>query len=451
MPNRPENTLENPEKNGYFHGYFFKNKNDRMAEKILRDVNCKTARPADKPYRLRDGGGLYLQVRPTGGKYWQYRYARADGKDGLVQLGPYPKFTLEEARKLRDQQRDILKSGADPAASRKRLKARRAAEAAKLMTFKQCATSFIASHSAGWRNPKHEQQWTNTLTTYAYPVIGELLPDQVDTDLVLRVLEPIWATKNETASRLRGRIEAALDWAKARGLRDGENPARWRGHLDQLLPKPSKVQKPQHHAAMRYESVNEFCCTELRLESGSAARALEFLILTAMRTNEVLGAQWSEIDLDAAVWTAPAERMKGKKEHRVPLSTAVVALLKTLPRIDGCDYLFEGRRAGRPLSNMALLMLLRRMGHNDMTAHGFRSTFRDWAAECTAFPNEVAEMALAHTIEDKTESAYRRGDLFTKRRKLMQAWSDYVQSSAKRAAKGKRSGHPSDTTQQVNT
>ncbi|MBF4089045.1 site-specific integrase, partial [Burkholderia pseudomallei] len=299
-------------------------------------------------------------------------------------------------------------------------------DAARALNFKQCATAFIEARSAEWVNPKHTQQWTNTLSTYAYPIIGALRPADIDTDLVRKVLEPIWLTKNETASRVRGRIESVLDWAKVRGLRDGENPARWSGHLDQLLAAPGKVQKPKHHAALPFTEIGAFVA-ELRGMVGTAARALEFTILTAMRTGEVIGARHDEFDADAQLWTVPAERMKAKRAHRVPLSSSALELLKTLPTSVDSPVVFEGMRARRPMSNMAMLQVLERMKRGTLTVHGFRSTFRDWAAECTPFSNEVVEMALAHAIRDKTEAAYRRGDLFEKRRTLMQAWADYIE------------------------
>lgn len=302
---------------------------------------------------------------------------------------------------------------------RKREKARRKIESARLMTFKQCAEAYIEARSAEWENPKHAQQWTNTLKTYAYPIIGALRPVDIDTDLVLRVLQPIWLTKNETASRLRGRLESVMDSAKARGLRDGENPARWSGHLDQLLSAPAKIQKVIHHAALPYVEIGEFF-NQVRSHVATSARLLEFTILSATRTGDSLLAQWTEFDMAASTWTIPPTRTKAKREHRVPLSSSVVALLKALPTFGGDGFVFEGMKEGKPLSNMAMLTLLARMKRDDLTTHGFRSTFRDWAAECTAFPNEVAEMALAHAIKDKTESAYRRGDLFEKRRALMQ-------------------------------
>lgn len=396
-----------------------------MAESLLRDLQCRNAKPRESAYRLRDGGGLFLHVKPNGLRYWQFRYTKPDGREGLVQVGPYPRVTLEAARTARNELKAAVSRGDDPAIARKQDKARRKVEAARSLTFQQCATEFIKARSAEWVNAKHTQQWTNTLKTYAYPVIGSLRPQDIDTDLVLRVLQPIWTKKNETASRLRGRIENVMDWAKVRGLRDGENPARWSGHLDQLLAAPSKVQKGGHHAALPYADIGPFM-QELQAANGTAARLLEFTIITAVRTGESLYADWTEFDLDAMLWIVPAERMKTKREHRVPLSTAAVVLLTKLPTFGATGLVFEGTKEGRALSNMAMLAVLKRMKRGDLTTHGFRSTFRDWAAECTAFPNEVAEMALAHAIRDKTESAYRRGDLFEKRRALMQAWSDYI-------------------------
>lgn len=396
-----------------------------MAESLLRDLQCRNAKPRTTPYRISDGGGLALLIKPNGLKYWQYRYTKADRREGLIQLGPYPRVTLEAARAARNEQRTALARGDDPAIVRKQEKVRRRVETARSLTFKQCAESYIKARSAEWSNPKHTQQWTNTLTTYAFPVIGSLRPADIETDLILRVLEPIWLAKNETASRVRGRIENVLDWAKVSGLRTGENPARWSGHLDHLLSAPSKVKKSKHHAALPYDEIGPFM-TLLRANTAAAARLLEFTILTATRTGDSLHATWAEFDLSVPVWTVPAERTKARREHRVPLSSAAVALLKSLPTFGGAGVVFEGVKEGKPLSNMAMLALLERMKRDDLTTHGFRSTFRDWAAECTPFANEVAEMALAHAIRDKTESAYRRGDLFDKRRELMQAWAEYI-------------------------
>jgi integrase len=298
------------------------------------------------------------------------------------------------------------------------------------MTFRQCAEAYMAAHEASWKNAKHRGQWVSSLIHYAYPVFGGLPVQAVDIGLVMKVLDPIWQSKTETASRLRGRIETILDWATVRRYRSGENPARWRGHLDKLLPARAKLQKVQHHTALPYAELPGFMA-ELRAQSGMGARALEFAILTATRTSETLNARCSEIDLDRRVWTIPVERMKAGREHRVPLSSRAVALLKSLRHKDMDPdglWVFPGSAPGKPLSSMAMLMTLRRMKRGDLTAHGFRSTFRDWAAERTNYAREVAEASLAHTLGDKVEAAYRRGDLFEKRAHLMDAWAKYCAS-----------------------
>jgi integrase len=292
------------------------------------------------------------------------------------------------------------------------------------MTFRQCAEAYVAAHKAGWRNAKHARQWTSTLATYAYPVFGSLPVQRIDVGLVMKVVEPIWQTKTETAGRLRGRIENVLDWASTRGYRQGDNPARWRGHLENLLPKRGKVRKVRHHPALPYQEIGTFMAA-LRSQEGIAARALEFAILTAVRTGEAIGAVWDEIDLRAKTWTIPAERMKGGLAHRVPLSDAVVAIVESMKPLANARFVFPGTRAAKPLADSALADALKRLARDDLTVHGFRSTFRDWAAETTAFPREVAEMALAHVVGNKVESAYRRGDLLEKRRLLMDAWATY--------------------------
>jgi integrase len=325
-----------------------------------------------------------------------------------------------KARELRKQVLD----GEDPIAARDARHQAAAMASATGMTFQACAEAYIEAHRAGWRNPKHAAQWPSTLQTYAYPVFGSLPVQAVDTGLVMKAVEPLWATKTETASRVRGRIESVLDWAAARGYRDGQNPARWRGHLENLLPARSKVARVEHHAALPYAEIAEFMA-ELREQEGVAALALELTILTAARTGEVLGARWDEINPDGGLWIVPAERMKAGREHRVPLSDAAMKIIEKMAAIRLSDYIFPGQRTSRPLSQMAMLMLLRRMGRGDLTAHGFRSTFSDWCAEQTNFPSEVREMALAHTVSDKVEAAYRRGDLFQKRRELAEAWSQY--------------------------
>lgn len=371
-----------------------------------------------------DGGGLYFRVTPTGGRSWVFRYM-VDGRRRDMGLGPYPDITLAAAREKATTLRRQKLDGVDPLAAKAATRGAARLAAAKAMTFRQCAEAYIGAHKAGWKNPKHAKQWPSTLETYVYPVFGEVPVAGIDTALVTKSIEPIWTTKPETASRVRGRIESILDWATARGFREGENPARWRGHLENLLPTKMKIHRVEHHAALPYAEIGAFM-TELRKQKGLAAQALRFAILTAARTGEVLGATWLEIDLSNHLWTIPAERMKAGKEHRVPLSAEAVAILSeirsTVHDINGAG--FPDNRIFR-LSNMALLMLLRRMGRSNLTTHGFRSTFRDWAAEQTNFPSEVAEMALAHSVSDKVEAAYRRGDLFEKRRQLAEEWAKF--------------------------
>tara|TARA_R110000787_G_scaffold83794_4_gene180069 strand:- start:862 stop:1830 length:969 start_codon:yes stop_codon:yes gene_type:complete len=306
------------------------------------------------------------------------------------------------------------------------------ATAAKRTTFQEAAEAFIAAHESSWANPKHRQQWTNTLATYAYPEIGPLAVGDVGLAHVLKILEPLWSTKTETATRIRGRIAQVLDAAYARGQIDGpwQNPARWRGHLDKLLAKPSRVAKPAHHKAIAVDEVGAFM-VRLRSVEGMGAKALEFAILTAARSGEVRGAKWSEIDMDKGLWTVPADRMKAGREHRVPLSAAALALLKALPRMGGTDQAFPAPRGG-PLSDMTLSAVMRRM-KAQAVPHGFRSTFRDWSAERTAYPSEVCEMALAHAVGNKVEAAYRRGDMLDRRRRLMADWATFL---AKPQAKG---------------
>jgi integrase len=370
-----------------------------------------------------DGGGLFLQVSATGSKSWVFRFKEA-GRLREMGLGPTHTIGLADARQRAQDCRRARLDGRDPIEGRRAERMAAKFDAAKAMTFKASAERYIAAHKAGWRNAKHAAQWSATLDTYVYPSFGALPVQAVDVGLVLKAIEPIWATKPETASRVRGRIESILDWATARGYRQGENPARWRGHLENLLPRPSKVRRVEHHAALAYPEIARFM-VELRHQEGVGARALEFAILTAARTGEVIGAQWDEINTAERLWTVPAERMKGGREHRVPLSDAALAIVAQMAAIRSGDFVFPGGRANRPLSNMAFLMLLRRMGRGDLTAHGFRSSFRDWAAERTGFPAEVAEMALAHAVTDKVEAAYRRGDLFQKRRQLAETWAKF--------------------------
>lgn len=374
-----------------------------------------------------DGGGLFLQVSTSGAKSWVFRFKEA-GRLREMGLGPLHTIGLADARQRALECRRTRLDGRDPIADRKAARVAAKIDAAKAMTFKGCAERYIAAHKAGWRNAKHAAQWSATLVTYVYPFFGTLPVQAIDVGLVMKAVEPIWAEKPETAGRVRGRIEAILDWATARGYRRGENPARWRGHLENLLPKRSKVRRVEHHAALPYTDIAAFMA-ELRQQEGIAARALEFAILTAARTGEVIGAKWSEINIGERLWTIPADRMKAGKEHRVPLSDAALAIVSKMASIRQSDFVFSGAKANRPLSNMALLMTLRRMGRSDLTVHGLRSSFSDWCAETTAFASEVREMALAHAVGDKVEAAYRRGDLFQKRRQLADAWAKYCSAT----------------------
>ena len=404
-----------------------------MASQIGR-LKALTVTRAKEKGLYADGAGLYLQIAAAGSKSWIFRY-RMNGRKTPrdMGLGPVHTVTLAEAREKAREARKLILEGVDPIEAKRARKQAQALEAASAMVFKDCAKKYIAAHKAGWRNAKHANQWTSTLETYAYPVLGSLPVASIETALVTKVLEPIWKEKTETASRVRGRIEAILDWATARAFRIGENPARWRGHLDKLFPARSKVQKVKHHKALSYKEIGGFM-EKLREQEGFAARALEWLILTASRTSETIGATWDEIDFEGEIWTIPAERIKGGKEHRVPLSSEALKIAKEMCKLKDGDYVFQGGKRGKPLSTNALLVLLKRMGRQDLTIHGFRSTFRDWAAEQTNYPREVAETALAHTIEDKVEAAYRRGDLFEKRKRLMNEWAKYsgtVMRSAK--------------------
>jgi integrase len=378
---------------------------------------------AREPGMLADGDGLYLQVTRGNARSWIFRYFR-NGKSHEMGLGSLKAVGLAAARSKAAECRAILADGVDPIAARDAERAQRTVEDARGMTFDSCADAYIKAHSSAWKNEKHVAQWKATIRTYVSPVFGSLPVQAVDVALVMKVLEPIWTGKPETAGRIRGRIESVLNWAKARGYRTGENPALWKGHLDNLLPARSKIAKVRHHAALPYDQTSQFI-DSLRRQDGVAPLALEFAILTAARTGEVIGARWDEIDLAQKVWTVPASRMKGGREHRVPLSAEALAVLDKVNKGDREDFVFAGRKK-RPLSNMALLMVLRRMGHANLTAHGFRSTFRDWVAERTNFPREVAEAALAHVVGDKVEAAYRRGDFFEKRRRLMEAWGEFA-------------------------
>jgi integrase len=337
-------------------------------------------------------------------------------------LGGFPDVPLARAREKARNARDEISTGIDPIAQRNALASMLRAQQATEKTFRQAAEGFLEAHGDTWKNPKHRAQWATTLETYAYPVMGKLLVRDVSQDHVLATLEPIWKIKNETASRVRGRIENVLDWATVRKYRSGENPARWKGHLDMLLPAPAKVQKVEHHRALAMDAMPAFL-TELRQRDGTSARALEFTVLCAARSGEVRGAVWLEIDLDAGIWTIPAERMKAGKEHRVPMPESAIRLLRAQPRLKDNPWVFPSNRGGQ-LSDMSMTAVMRRM-EVDAVPHGFRSTFRDWSRERTNYPRDLAEQALAHTLDNKVEAAYRRGDALEKRRAMMQAWDDF--------------------------
>lgn len=383
------------------------------------------------PGRYGDGDGLWLQVRDASRRSWLFRYAR-NGRAHQMGLGPYPDVTLAEARDEAASIRKTLRKGQDPLEKRR---AQKAAEAgAARFTFQEVAQRYHAAHQAGWRNEKHRSQWATQMAAYVYPVFGAIAVDRIGTAEVLKALEPIWHEKSMTAVVLRGRVEAVLDFARAREWRAGENPARWRGHLAKLLPQRSRITKIKHHAALPWTEVAGFI-ERLKASPDLAARAMELLILTAVRTQEATAAQWSEIDLITRVWTIPAERMKGGKEHRVPLSSAALALLEGLRKQPGGQgqYVFPSPRGQKPLSTRACAVLLGRLRRTDITVHGFRSTFRDWAAERSTFPREVAEAALAHSLRNQVEAAYQRGDMLSKRAQLMEAWGRFCSRSEMRA------------------
>ncbi|MBX9753645.1 MAG: integrase arm-type DNA-binding domain-containing protein [Pseudomonadaceae bacterium] len=407
----------------------------KLSQKQIDNLNS--------PGTYEDGDGLRLVIKPTGKKSWVLRF-QLSGKRREMGLGSYPNLTLKAARLDASDRRRLLLEGVDPLAARDAERtAKQVAERnqkSKAITFREISADYIESHRVGWKNLKHCQQWQNTLATYADPVIGDLPAAEITTDHLLKILTPMWSSKAETASRVRNRIELVLDAAKARGLREGENPARWRGHLDKLLSIRSKTRGTLNHSALPYLELQPFI-QALNTIDGLSALALKMTILTACRTSEVLAAEWAEIDLKAKLWTIPATRMKAERTHAVPLSDAVVALLVNLPKVSDSTLVFPGARQGRPISNMAMLMTLRRMdvkstedGGNGwrgkdgrvITAHGFRSTFRDWAAECTHHTREVCEMALAHVVATGAEAAYWRSDLLEKRRNLMNDWAMFV-------------------------
>lgn len=409
-----------------------------MARAIHKLTPERVRTKSKRPGLYADGGGLYLRVTPPSACSWVYRYM-IHGKAREMGLGSFPEVPLQNdpkdksaapgARELAAKWRRVRAEGRDPIAVREAERASERLETARAMTFRQCAEAYIAAHRDGWKNPKHVKQWDATLEAYSYPVLGNLPASSVDVALVTQVLDPIWKTKTETASRLRGRIEAILDWARTRGYRDGENPARWRGHLENVFPARSAVRPTVHFPALPYRELPAFM-VELNKRDGVGPDALKFTIFTAARTDQAIGARWEEIDLATAVWTIAGERMKGRRsrqrEHRVPLSKQALAVLEARQRLTGGQGLvFPGRSLKKPISNATMNEVLSSMGRDDITVHGFRSTFRDWVEELTNYAGTVAEAALAHVVGDKVEAAYRRGDLFEKRRRLMSAWATY--------------------------
>ena len=371
--------------------------------------------------------GLGLNVNTGGSRSWVFR-ARVAGVRRDMGLGGYPDVTLAQARELARVARAKIRAGVDPIEEARAARSALIAARMSAVSFSKATEQYLEAHEAGWSNPKHRQQWENTLTTYAGPKIGQMLVRDIELPHVLSVLEPIWREKTETASRLRGRMESVLDWASARGYRSGPNPARWKGHLDKLLPAPGRIAKTDHHRSLPHEDMPAFFAA-LRQQDGSGARALEFTILTAARSGEARGATWEEFDLTAGKWVIPAGRMKAKKEHRVALSAQAVALLKTQQELRVSDFVFPSPKEDGMLSDMTLTAVLRRM-KVDAVPHGFRSTFRNWTAETTNCPREIAELALAHTVGSEVERAYMRSDLFEKRRVLMQDWADFVSGTS---------------------
>jgi len=384
---------------------------------MARGTNRLTALRASgikKKGRYADGGGLYLRVSPSLNKSWVFRWVRG-GSENEMGLGAFPDISLSDARHLALEARQHLAVGRNP-----RIERDRRQEQGR--TFGEVADEYLSAMQGRWSHEKTVKQWHHTLAKLSAPIRKSPV-SQVDTAAVLRLLKPIWDEKPETAAKSRMRLEAVLDYAKAKGWRDGENPARWRGHLANILP-PRKRLTRGHHPAMPYRDVPAFL-DQLRTSEAMAARALEFLILTACRTQEVLGARWDEIDFANALWVVPTSRMKMKREHRVPMAERAIEVLKPLYEARTSEFVFPGQVQGKPLSNMAMEMLMKRMKVKGASPHGFRSSFRDWAGDCTSFPREIAEAALAHKVGDSVEQAYRRGDALEKRRALMQAWADY--------------------------
>ncbi len=397
-----------------------------MARQINK-LSDRQVKAEKRPGRHADGNGLYLQVSQSASKSWLFRFMQ-DGKSREMGLGSINSVSLAEARALAIECKRLLRDGIDPIKKRRERLAQTKAEQKDIFTFKRCAAEYLKAHSAGWKSDRHAEIWASSVKRYADPIIGEMPIHLVDRGHIMRILDPIWRTKTETAKKLRGRLESILDWATVQDYRKGENPARWKGHLDKLLPKPSEVSKVKHFPALPYQQIYSFM-EELRQREAPSALALRLIILTACRSGEIRGAVWPEVDLDAATWTIPADRMKAGKEHVIPLCPEAVSILQSLPRMANSDYLFSSAKSGKPLSDVVFKKLMERMERTGITTHGFRSTFRDWAAEQTSFPREVIENALAHQLKDKAEAAYFRSNLLDKRRELMNQWGEYARRS----------------------
>ena len=394
-----------------------------MVTRTLNRLSALKVARAKQPGMYADGGGLYLRVAEGGSKQWVFRYA-VGTRDRDMGLGPVHTLTLPEAREKAREARLLRLEGIDPIEAKgARMAALKAADA-RAMTFKQCAEGFIRDNEASWTSARHRQEWVGSLVRLVYPTLGSLPVAAIDTPLVLKVLKPIWEKTPETASRVRGRIENVLGWATVHHYRAGDNPARWGGLLEHALPARSKIAKVEHHAALPYAEIGAFVA-KLQQDSGVAAGCLQFITLTAARLDEARSATWDEIDLPNRIWIVPARRMKADKEHRVPLSAGAVVILKQMQEIRQSDYVFPGRLEGRPIGDNTIWRLAKEAAGSNITIHGLRSSFRDWVAERTSFPREVAEMALAHAIPNAVEAAYRRGDLFEKRRRLMDAWAEF--------------------------
>ncbi|MDA7568642.1 integrase arm-type DNA-binding domain-containing protein [Emcibacteraceae bacterium] len=403
-----------------------------MAKQINK-LTDRGIKAQDKPGRYADGNGLYLQVGKSGAKSWIFRFM-LDSNSREMGLGPIRIITLSQAREEANYCKNLLRSGIDPIRARDERIAVEKESNKEMLSFQKCTEGYLKAHSASWRSARHAEIWHSSVKRFAYPIIGPIHVNKIERGHIMNILDPIWREKTETASRLRGRLESILNWATVQEYRKGDNPARWRGYLDQLLPKPSEIHTVKHFPALPYREINSFM-NKLRQREAQSALCLRLIILTATRSGEARGAKWGEFDLAKAEWTIPAERMKAKKEHVIPLSAEAVSIVQSLPHMSRSDYLFPSSRSLKPLSDVVFKKLMERMNVSNITTHGFRSTFRDWAAEQTSFPREVIENALSHQLKDKAEAAYFRSNLLDKRRELMDKWADYTKLETKSDAK----------------